>query len=171
MKDTQASWRRISRKTLTTKYIPLCAQQTRSYVLKQLYEKHPCLIIDEMKKNGNSYYNLLLSSLMTRADGSNYVEVYYLDCLRLQSDNAESIGTAIGSTVKALADKKVYVNCYASDNCAVMIKAAEIACKVAGTTITRVPCASHALNNVFKTFMNQPQIHSIWCMVIYMRSK
>lgn len=166
MKAVNAKWTMISRTTLTTKYLPLTANMIRSYVLRQLRGKSPCIVIDEMSKFGRSYYNILLASLERNEEGKNIIEAYFFDCLRLERGSAEAIGTAIGNIVLTLKKEGITVTTYASDNCAVMVAAIETATAVSGVPMKRVACSSHAVNNVFKSFMMQKQIDKIWVKVL-----
>lgn len=120
------------------------------------------MVIDEMQKMGKSYYNILISSLGEDATGCARPEIFFFDCVRLLTDDAESIGSLLANTVLFLKDHDIDVTSYSSDNCAVMKRALDVVIEKTGVQMKRIPCASHAVNLILKDFMKEQCIERVW---------
>jgi len=126
------------------------------------------LIVDEMSKNGVSYFNILLSSLATIHEKTQ-VGMYFWDSISMESQTAQSIATTIAGVVKDLGTYEIKANAYVSDNCPSMVKSLDELKKLTGRNMVRIPCACHALNLVFKSVMECDEVSPIWENVNSMR--
>lgn len=166
MMATNARLRPVSRETMKRRYIHESAEAIRSYVLRQLRGQKVCVIIDEMQKHNKSYINLLLSSLGDQ-DGEAQPQMYFLDCVRLRINDAESVGKLISAVVLSLREHNIDVTSYCSDNCSVMKGALVVVLQKTGVALRRIPCASHAMNLVLGDFMGEKVIDDVWIRVLH----
>lgn len=165
MNATNSRWIPVSPVTIASKYVQECSNTVHDYVVNRLKGRTACLIIDETMKGETSYYNLLLSTAEEDGDKPS-VEVLLWDIKELKVNDAESVGVLIGSTILELERNGINVNAYSSDNCSVMDAAARTASIVAMKKVRRVPCASHALNNILKSLLQENCLKSLWEDVI-----
>lgn len=86
--------------------------------------------------------------------------------MELKVNDAESVGVLIGETILELQKEVIIVTAYSSDNCPVMNAAATTASVVAFKKI-RVPCASHAFNNILKALLRENCLKYLWDSVLY----
>ena len=163
MNSTGSNWRPVSASTISTRYLKECAATVRDYIALRLRGKVACLIIDEMQKNDISFYNILLSVVNeTNGNDGSGIEYYFWESKELKDGDAESIGFLIGSTIQEVRQYGIVVNCYSSDNCAVMQATQRVASAVSLTPLRRIPCASHALNNILKSLLMEDALKVIW---------
>lgn len=83
----------------------------------------------------------------------------------MKVNDAESVGVLVGETVLELQKEVIIVTAYSSDNCPVMNAAATTASVVAFKKI-RVPCASHAFNNILKALIRENCLKYLWDSVV-----
>lgn len=124
------------------------------------------MIIDEAMKEETSFYNLLLSAVDEDNDSGTSVELFLWDVKELKVNDAESVGVLVGETILELQKLGITVNAYSSDNCPVMDAAATTASAVAFKKVRRVPCASHAFNNILKALIRENCLKHLWDSVV-----
>lgn len=83
----------------------------------------------------------------------------------MKVNDAESVGVLVGETILELQKEVIIVTAYSSDNCPVMDAAATTASVVAFKKI-RVPCASHAFNNILKALIRENCLKYLWDSVV-----
>ena len=93
------------------------------------------------------------------------MESFLWDVKELKENDAESVGVLIGETILELQKEVIIVTAYSSDNCPVM-DAAATASVVAFKKIRRVPCASHAFNNILKALLRENCLKYLWDSVV-----
>jgi len=155
----------LSKTKLTKTYIPLCSQLVKKAVEEELNKKTVCLIVDEMSKNGHSYFNILLSTVM-KTGGRAKTCVFFWDSISIQSQTAQNIGRVIVDTIEKLKGKEIRVNAYVSDSCPSMQASKDVVNELENRHIVRIPCACHALNLVFKSIMEMEEILPFWENVV-----
>lgn len=124
----------------------------RKLVVNQLYGLEVCLIVDEMTNSMGSYLNFLMACYSPTGgrDLSPAMGTYFWRTVSIQEYTAIAYAKEIAKVVKELEDEGMKVSSYASDNCSTMIATESLLHSLCGKPVTRIPCASHMLNNVLK---------------------
>ena len=94
---------------------------------------------------------------------------FFWKTVSIQEYTAIAYAKEIAKVVKELEDEGIKVSSYASDNCSTMIATESLLHSLCGKPVTRIPCASHMLNNVLKELIKTvPEISSVWNQVHYL---
>ena len=143
----------------------------RKLVVNQLYGLEVCLIVDEMTNSIGSYLNFLMACYSSTGgrDLSPTMGTFFWRTVSIQEYTAIAYAKEIAKVVKELEDEGMKVSSYASDNCITMIATESLLHSLCGKPVTRIPCASHMLNNVLKELIKTvPEISSVWNQVHYL---
>ena len=88
------TWKCMSKSHLTQHYLPLCSRLVKETICLELKGRTACLIVDEMSKNGVSFFNIMLSSLVD-CEYTTKIGVFFWDSVSLFSQSSESHVIAI----------------------------------------------------------------------------
>lgn len=153
-------WKEISRKTLTSEYIPRTANKVRDFVINQLRGQSVCLAVDETERFRKSYYSFLIYP--PSKDGV----VYFWKIVQSKAKKAVEVAKLIADEINELSTHSIKVISYATDNCNVMKSTETLLGQMFDRPIVRVGCGSHVLNGVFKKVLSFKGINTIWKGVI-----
>lgn len=170
LSDLNASWRKPSYKKIKEVQHSV-AMKMRKLVVNQLYGLEVCLIVDEMTNSIGSYLNFLMACYSSTGgrDLSPTMGTFFWRTVSIQEYTAIVYAKEIAKVVKELEDEGMKVSSYASDNCITMIATESLLHSLCGKPVTRIPCASHMLNNVLKELIKTvPEISSVWNQVHYL---
>ena len=170
LSDLNSSWRKPSYKKIKEVQHSV-AMKMRKLVVNQLYGLEVCLIVDEMTNSIGSYLNFLMACYSSTGgrDLSPTMGTYFWRTVSIQEYTAIVYAKEIAKVVKELEDEGMKVSSYASDNCITMIATESLLHSLCGKPVTRIPCASHMLNNVLKELIKTvPEISSVWNQVHYL---
>lgn len=170
LSDLNSSWRKPSYKKIKEVQHSV-AMKMRKLVVNQLYGLEVCLIVDEMTNSIGSYLNFLMACYSSTGgrDLSPTMGTYFWRTVSIQEYTAIAYAKEIAKVVKELEDEGMKVSSYASDNCSTMIATESLLHSLCGKPVTRIPCASHMLNNVLKELIKTvPEISSVWNQVHYL---
>ena len=170
LSDLNSSWRKPSYKKIKEVQHSV-AMKMRKLVVNQLYGLEVCLIVDEMTNSMGSYLNFLMACYSPTGgrDLSPAMGTYFWRTVSIQEYTAIVYAKEIAKVVKELEDEGMKVSSYVSDNCSTMIATESLLHSLCGKPVTRIPCASHMLNNVLKELIKTvPEISSVWNQVHYL---
>ncbi len=157
---------RYHRNHIATVSIPKCERRMREFIISHLKGSNVCVVIDEMTKFGTTYCNFLLCARVEMSIDPEKNAVFFWDSRILDDSTSLTIGQAIGRIADELEAYGITVASFASDNCNSMKKAEDYALCSSGRKIRRVPCGSHALNNILKELLEMEPLKSIWGRVL-----
>ena len=147
------------------RYTSKVSSMTRDYVKNQLNGRNVCLIIDEGSFYSIPYYNFLICAYIPECI-INPKRIYFWDSIVNNDGTSEGIAECIKSVINDLEQYNIHVKTYATDNCNAM-RGTEDILKGVIDGISRVPCASHILNNILKDLFNEEYIKGIWDKVFF----
>lgn len=78
------TWKCMSKSQLTQYCLPLCSRLVKEATCLELKGRTACLIVDEMPKNGVSFFNIMLSSLVD-CECTTRIGVFFWDSVSLSS--------------------------------------------------------------------------------------
>lgn len=88
------TWKCMSKNQLTQYYLPMCIRLVKEATRLELKGRTACLIVDEMSKNGVSFFNIMLSCLVD-CECTTRIGVFFWDSVSLSSQSSESFVKAI----------------------------------------------------------------------------
>ena len=155
-----SDWKEVSRKTLTSEYIPRTANRVRDFVINQLHGNSVCLAIDRTERFHKLYYSFLIYPLSTDS------VVYFWKIVQSKAKKTVDIARLIADEINELSTHNIKVISYATDNCDEMKSTESLLAQLFHRPIVRVGCGSHVLNGVFKKLLSFKGISTIWKGVI-----
>lgn len=88
------TWKCMSKSQLTQYYLPMCSRLVKEATRLELKGRTACLIVDEMSKNGVSFFNIMLSCLVD-CECTTRIGAFFWDSVSLSSQSSESFVKAI----------------------------------------------------------------------------
>ena len=158
----KARGHRYKRSHNTSVSIPKYYNMMKEFLIDRLKGKDVCLIVDEMAKYDNSFFNYTLSTVVKGSDNHHRPTVFFWESRVLRDSTAISIGASIVDVAEELSQKDIHVLSFCSDNCNTMKKTVDYTTMSDGRVIIRVGCGSHVLNNIIKDIMDFNCLASLW---------
>ena len=157
------NWRSPSHTAFSEVYVPAVAEAVKSFVKSKLKGCTVTLVLDEMKNSCGQYINFVVSTNSQTSIGN---EVFFWECMQSEGSTAGAIAKKISIVANELEKAGIDCHSYATDNCNAMIATEKYTVTESGRRLSRIPCSSHALNNIFKDFVNKnPTIRETWNLV------
>ena len=157
---------RYKRSHITSVSLPKYYNRMKEFLVDRLKGKDVCLIVDEMTKYDNSFFNYTISTIVKGNDNRHTSAVFFWDSKVLRDSTAVSIGASIINVAEELQQRDIHVLSFCSDNCNTMKKTVDYTTMSDGRMIIRVGCGSHVLNNIIKDIMETDYLASLWDNVI-----
>ena len=159
-----SNWKSPSHTTVINQYIPAIATAIKEYIISRLKGRSVTLILDETKNSHGLYINIIIS---VDSELSNNTEMYFWDCMESSGSTDREIIVKMCEVADELEDYDILCKAYAVGNCHIVIRKGEVCTTKSGRNISRVPCISHILNNIFRDFIERNRdISRTWSCVL-----